>query len=153
MEKMKDQVSITQPAATLNHLLSTYQVFLMNVRGFHWNIRGQDFFDMHAQYERLYNELLVKVDKLAERMLSVEQAPLHAYSDYIRQSAIEECKNQVKSREINREIVASLKRISQLEQQCIEAAGAAGDVPTQDMLASFLDDHQKKAWMFSATLK
>jgi len=153
MEKTKDKVAKTHPVQALNQLLSTYQVFLMNVRGFHWNIKGQDFFDMHVQYEHLYNELLAKIDQLAERMLAVELAPLHAYSDYIKNSAIEECRNESKSHDINREIVASLKRISQLEQQCIETAEAAKDFPTHDLLTSFLEDHQKKAWMFSATLK
>jgi starvation-inducible DNA-binding protein len=143
----------THPSQMLNKLLSTYQIFVMNVRGFHWNIQDKNFFDMHIQYEKLYNELLDKIDQLAERMLAIELRPLHAYSDYIRQSLIEECKDIHKSHDINREIVASLKIIGQLEQECIENAEKLKDFPTHDMLTAFLEDHQKKAWMFSATLK
>lgn len=149
----KEKMPKAPAVQPLNQLLSTYQVFLMNVRGFHWNIKDKNFFDMHAQYEKLYNELLEKVDALAERMLSIELAPLHAYSDYIKHSAVGESRDISKSHDINREIVASLKHINQLEQQCIEQAEQAKDFPTQDMLTSFLEDHQKKAWMFSATLK
>jgi hypothetical protein len=35
----------------LNQLLANYQVFYMNVRGFHWNIKGEKFFELHAKFE------------------------------------------------------------------------------------------------------
>ncbi len=44
----------------LNQLLSDYQVFYMNVRGFHWNIKGEKFFELHAKFEELYNDLILK---------------------------------------------------------------------------------------------
>lgn len=34
----------TAIANKLNDLLANYQVFYMNARGFHWNIRGEKFF-------------------------------------------------------------------------------------------------------------
>jgi len=36
-------------AVKLNDLLANYQVFYMNVRGFHWNIKGEKFFELHAK--------------------------------------------------------------------------------------------------------
>ena len=33
-----------QMAERLNALLANYTVFYMNVRGFHWNIKGDKFF-------------------------------------------------------------------------------------------------------------
>ncbi|BBI53220.1 hypothetical protein HORIV_56410 [Vreelandella olivaria] len=35
--------SASQLAEKLNHLLANYQIFYMNVRGYHWNVRGNDF--------------------------------------------------------------------------------------------------------------
>ena len=37
-------------ATLMNDLLANYQVFYMNVRGFHWNIRGDKFFELHAKF-------------------------------------------------------------------------------------------------------
>ena len=38
-------------AEKLNTLLANYQVFYMNTRGFHWNITGEKFFELHAKFE------------------------------------------------------------------------------------------------------
>ena len=42
-----DQAQSAELADKLNDLLSNYQVFYMNVRGFHWNIKGEKFFELH----------------------------------------------------------------------------------------------------------
>ena len=46
---MKNKMGLEQDetgtlADLMNDLLANYQVFYMNVRGFHWNIRGDKFF-------------------------------------------------------------------------------------------------------------
>ena len=39
-----DKVQSAELADKLNELLATYQVFYTNVRGYHWNIKGVNFF-------------------------------------------------------------------------------------------------------------
>ena len=53
-----------QVAEKLNDLLSNYQQFYMNLRGFHWNIKGKKFFELHLKFEELYNNALEKVDEI-----------------------------------------------------------------------------------------
>jgi starvation-inducible DNA-binding protein len=55
----------------LNSLLSNYQVYYQNLRGIHWNIRGKRFFDFHVKFEELYNDSQLKVDMIAERVLTL----------------------------------------------------------------------------------
>ena len=33
----------------LNSLLADFQIFYQNVRGFHWNVQGQNFFELHLK--------------------------------------------------------------------------------------------------------
>ena len=35
----------------------------MNTRGFHWNIQGEKFFELHLKFEELYNDFLLKIDE------------------------------------------------------------------------------------------
>ncbi|RNC77716.1 DNA starvation/stationary phase protection protein, partial [Piscirickettsiaceae bacterium NZ-RLO2] len=77
-----NQEKTAEISKELNKLLATYQVFYMNVRGFHWNIKGQQFFELHTKFEEIYNDLLTKVDEIAERILTLGEQPLHAYSQY-----------------------------------------------------------------------
>ena len=34
----------------LNQLLANYSIFYQNTRGYHWNIRGQKFFELHLKF-------------------------------------------------------------------------------------------------------
>ena len=54
----------------LNLLLSNTQIFYMNTRGLHWNIKGDKFFELHIKFEELYTDLNLKVDEIAERILT-----------------------------------------------------------------------------------
>jgi starvation-inducible DNA-binding protein len=59
----------------LNLLLSNYQVYYQNLRGIHWNIRGKRFFDLHVKFEELYNDSQLKIDMIAERVLTLGGTP------------------------------------------------------------------------------
>merc|ERR1712146_297947 len=71
-------------AVKLNDLLANYQVFYQNLRGFHWDIRGRAFFELHAKFEEFYLDSIEKIDEIAERVLTLENVPLHAYEDYLK---------------------------------------------------------------------
>jgi len=79
----------------LNDLLSNYQLFYVNLRGFHWNIKGKKFFELHLKFEELYNDALIKVDEIAERVLTLSGTPLHTFSKYLEHSEIKSTENVV----------------------------------------------------------
>ncbi len=41
-------------------------MFYQNTRGLHWNIKGENFFELHLKFEELYTNLLLKVDEVAK---------------------------------------------------------------------------------------
>lgn len=66
-----DKNAAKELAIKLNELLANYSIFYQNTRGFHWNIKGQKFFELHLKFEELYNDLLLKIDEVAERILTL----------------------------------------------------------------------------------
>ena len=64
-------------AKDLNALLSEFQIFYINTRGFHWNIKGDKFFELHLKFEELYTNAQLKIDEIAERILTLGHIPLH----------------------------------------------------------------------------
>ena len=60
---------------TLNALLADYQVHYQRMRNYHWNVRGPQFFQLHAKFEELYTGAALKVDELAERVLTLGARP------------------------------------------------------------------------------
>lgn len=80
----------------LNDLLANYSVFYQNSRGYHWNIQGEKFFELHLKFEELYNDLFIKIDEIAERILTLGYTPQYKSSTYLNVSDIIES-NEVKN--------------------------------------------------------
>lgn len=147
-----DQNHAEQLAERLNQLLANYQVFYMNVRGFHWNIKGKEFFELHAKFEETYNDLLLKVDEIAERILTLGQRPLHAYSIYIKASEILEVKDVHDGKACVREILDSYRVVIRLQREILEIAGAANDEGTASLMSDYIKEQEKTAWMLTSYL-
>ena len=141
-----------QLSEKLNQLLANYQIFYMNTRGFHWNIKGANFFELHAKFEELYNDLLVKVDEIAERILTLGNTPVHSYSQYIKLSAIQEQTNITGGKEAVAGILASLKAVITLEREILDLASEAGDEGTGALMSDYIREQEKLAWMYNAYL-
>ena len=46
---------------------STYS-FALKAQNFHWNVEGSDFFEYHALFEKIYEEVYGVVDDFAENI-------------------------------------------------------------------------------------
>ncbi|MDR9397649.1 DNA starvation/stationary phase protection protein [Salibacter sp.] len=137
----------------LNELLSTYQVFYQNIRGFHWNIKGQNFFELHVKFEEYYTTAATNIDEVAERILTVGGVPLHSFSDYINTSSIEPIKDLNDGQKMM-EIVWNMHNdLLGLMRETVEVADEQDDEGTQDLLAPMISDLEKTNWMVGAWLK
>lgn len=140
-------------AEQLNTLLANYQVFYMNVRGFHWNITGEKFFELHAKFEELYNDLVLKVDEVAERILTLGHTPLHTFSDYTSLSTVKEAKNVSNGKESMQSILDAFRTLIALQRKIADAASEAGDEGTNAQMSDYIREQEKMVWMYSAYLK
>lgn len=134
----------------LNKLLANYQIFYMNVRGFHWNIKGENFFELHAKFEETYDDLLLKIDEIAERILTLGQRPQHAYSTYIKNSEIDEAKDMHEGRACVANILDGYKTTIRLQREILEIAGENGDEGTNALMSDYIKEQEKTAWMLTS---
>jgi starvation-inducible DNA-binding protein len=139
-------------AEKLNHLLANYQIFYMNVRGYHWNVKGQDFFQLHVKFEEFYTDLLTKVDEVAERILTLGYTPVHAYSDYAKLSRIAEDKNVADGATCVKGIVTGYQTIIELQRELLLLTDEAGDEGTADQAGQYIREQEKTIWMLNAYL-
>ena len=147
---MKNSEQISE---RLNLLLADYQIFYQNLRGFHWNIQGKHFFELHAKFEEQYTDAAEKVDMIAERILSIGGKPLHAFDDYLEHSRIDPKKNIHDGEGSVKGIVADLSHLLEIEKEIKETAADSSDDGTEDLMSDFIDEHEKTLWMFNAWLK
>lgn len=139
-------------AEKLNVLLADYMMFYQNTRALHWNIKGEKFFELHVKFEELYNDLLVKVDELAERVLTLGVTPLHTFEDYVETSSIKSKKNISEARESVELVLSSFETVLIKQRELLELSGDAGDEGTNALMSDYIREQEKLVWMYSAYL-
>ena len=137
----------------LNGLLSNFQIYYQNLRGLHWNIRGKRFFDLHLKFEELYNDSQLKIDLIAERVLTLGGTPLHTFSDYIANSKLKVGKGISKDVEAIQLILESLSVLLQVERVILAKASEINDEGTNSMMSDFIAEQEKTIWMLQAWLE
>ena len=65
-----DKKDTEKLVSELNGLLANFQIYYQNLRGLHWNIKGKNFFELHVKFEEFYTDSQVKIDDIAERILT-----------------------------------------------------------------------------------
>jgi len=137
----------------LNILLSSFQVYYQNLRGIHWNIRGKRFFDLHVKFEELYNDAQLKIDLIAERVLTIGGKPLHTFEDYIKNNKLKVGKNISVDEEAVHLIVTSLSDLLKIERDLLTKSAEANDEGTNSMMSDFIKEQEKTIWMMKAWLE
>lgn len=141
-----------QLSEKLNILLSDYQIFYQNLRAYHWNIKGDNFFELHAKFEQYYNDAQLKIDEIAERILTLGGLPLHTYSDYITHSDIEERNHIENGKKAVGFILDSLKKLLIREREILELASEAKDEGSLSLMSDYIGEQEKLVWMLNAFL-
>ncbi len=141
-----------QLISKLNVLLANYQVFYMNTRGFHWNIKGEKFFELHLKFEELYNNLILKIDEIAERILTLGGVPLHSYSDYVSVSSIKEVKDCNSANSTVESVLDSFSKLLVMQREILNLSAEANDEGTNALMSDYIREQEKLVWMYSAFL-
>lgn len=137
----------------LNSLLANYEIYYQNLRNFHWNVTGPNFFELHAKFEELYNAATLAIDETAERILTLGERPFSSFSEYIENSEIKEAKEVEDSKQMVEIVKDNLNILLRLERSALESAGEQGDEGTVSLMSDYITAKEKTVWMLSAYLK
>jgi len=154
---MKNSIGIETEKANalsqkLNRLLADYQVYYQNLRGLHWNIKGKEFFELHVKFEEYYDDAVIKIDEIAERILTLEGEPLHTFTDYIESSDIPEEKQITDGIKGVSLIVHNLSTLIAKEREILQMASEADDEGTVSLMSDYISETEKTLWMLNSYL-
>ena len=89
----------------LNSVLANYSVHFQKLRNFHWNVKGSDFFDIHAELEDQYKEALENIDEIAERIRALGLPTPASFKQFSKLSNIKEATNVLSANEMVSELL------------------------------------------------
>lgn len=147
-----DAAKSKQLAEKLGLLLANYSIFYQNVRGYHWNIKGEKFFELHLKFEELYTDLQLKVDEVAERILTLGHSPNHNYSEYKKLSKIKESNEVSDGKKAVTDILTSFEIIIGLQRDLLKLSGKIDDEGTNALMSDYIRAQEKLVWMYSSFL-
>ncbi len=137
---------------SLQQLLADFQVYYTNLRGFHWNVKGNGFFTLHAQFENMYDDVAEKVDEIAERILQLSGTPENNFSGYLKVAKVKEVGNESSADAAVKNILETLSYLIGEERKALAQASEAEDEVTVALLSDYLKEQEKTVWMLTAYL-
>tara|TARA_B100001059_G_C17827347_1_gene582234 strand:- start:1780 stop:2268 length:489 start_codon:yes stop_codon:yes gene_type:complete len=149
---MQDE-KILPVVVELNTLLADYNIYYQKLRSFHWNVLGKNFFDLHEKFENMYNEAKLKVDEIAERILTLRHHPVSKFSDYLKISSLSEASSMITDQEMIEELLNDHKTMLAQMSQVLSKAEGAGDEGTIDLIGAYIRELEKSSWMLNAWSK
>lgn len=148
-----DQDKILTVTLELNILLADYNLYYQKLRSYHWNILGKSFFDLHEKFEEMYDDAKLKVDEIAERILTLGQHPVSQFSEYLSMSNLKEKSPLVTDKEMVEDLITDHGTILQQMREVVDKADAANDEGTIDLIGAYIRELEKFSWMLNAWYK
>ena len=147
-----DEAKMSAIVDQLQILLANYQIYYTNLRGFHWNITGQQFFRLHEKFEELYNDASVKIDDIAERILALSGVPKNSFSDYLQLSKIEDVSDVSCADNSVKITLENISNLIEIEKNILSLSNEATDDSTASMMGDYIREQEKLVWMLVAYL-
>lgn len=136
----------------LNQQVANLNVLYVKLHNYHWYVGGEQFFSLHSKFEELYDEVTLKMDEVAERLLAIKGKPVATMKEYLEISTIQEAAGNEDTRGMVQQTVEDFATLTEELHEGIEIAEKAEDLPTADMLTGFKADFEKHMWMLRSFL-
>jgi starvation-inducible DNA-binding protein len=148
-----DRENRPEIAAAMSRLLADSYTLYLKTHGFHWNVVGPRFYELHKLFEAQYTELQGSVDTIAERIRALGAKAPGSYGELGKLTSLREESGTPSAQEMVRQLLADNRVVARSAEAAVEAAEARHDVATADLATQRVEIHEKAAWMLDSLLQ
>lgn len=150
-----DEKNAQEVAEILHRVLSDEYVLYTKTRGYHWNVKGPQFNDLHKFFEAQYTELEVIIDDVAERARSIGAYALGSLEEILEHKTLEEDTTKgTDSKHMIRSLLSDHESVVRnLRTDLRECDEKYNDMGTSDYLTGLMQTHEKMSWMLRSLLE
>lgn len=136
----------------LNKLLaSSFAMYLKN-HFFHWNVKGQDFFQYHEFFGNLYEDIFESVDKTAEEIRALNGIAYGSLTQYESLSAVKDQTSVPSIQEMVSITYRDNETIIGILMEVHQAAERENQKGLLNYIEERLDVHKKHGWMLRSSM-
>lgn len=139
-------------AAELAKVLADSQAVYQKTHGYHWNVRGPEFFALHTLLEQQYREIWEALDEIAERIRALGELAPQGASAFANLTSIKEGDPEKDAPAMLNELMRDHETLIATTRAALKIADDEGDDVSVDLLTQRLAAHEKFAWMLRSTL-
>ena len=140
-------------ADSLKTLLATNFAYYLKAQGFHHNVEGPDFGQLHKFFQKIYEDAYSAIDPTAEYIRYLGE---YAPASFERFSELTEISGQTKiprARLMLEELKANNDQMLDLLNRCFAEANDANEQGIANFIAERLSAHGKYRWQLTSYLK
>lgn len=139
-------------ASKLSELLGSVVQFSYLAQGYHWNVKGPEFYQFHEFFEEIYEDAFESVDPLAENIRKLGYPAPFALEDFLALSCLDVRPVTEDPIDMSRSLYDANKRLVEKYMYAFKSAEACNQQGVADFLAGRIDMHQKWHWMLETTV-
>jgi len=139
-------------SASLTRVLADSYALYLKTHGYHWNVRGPNFAELHQLFSDQYNEVWNALDALAERIRALGELAPQGYGTFANLTSIGDGDPEKAAPAMVEELMRGHETVIATARAALKEADAQDDQVTVDLLTQRLAAHEKHAWMLRATL-
>ena len=141
----------TGVAAELAKVLADSHAVYQKTHGYHWNVRGPEFFTLHNLLEQQYRDIWEALDEIAERIRALGELAPQGASAFANLTSIKEGDPEQDAMAMLKELMKDHETLIATTRAALKASEEDGDDVTVDLLTQRLAAHEKFAWMLRST--
>jgi len=140
-------------ADSLKTLLATNFAYYLKAQGFHWNVEGPDFSELHGFFQEIYEDAYSAIDPTAEYIRYLGE---YSPASLERFGELTEISGQTKiprARLMLEELKANNDQMLDLLNRCFAEANDVNEQGIANFVAERLSAHGKYRWQLTSYLK
>lgn len=146
-----DEASRLKSAEAIGKLLASTYTLYLKTHGYHWNVEGPHFQQLHTQFMDQYTEMWTAVDELAERIRALGKYAPASYAEMSKLSSVQEESGNPNWKDMVQNLAKGHEQVAKTARDVLRVAEEVGDDATADVVAPRVTLHEKTAWMLRAT--
>lgn len=143
MAKAANKVDTTSLEQVLNRQVANLNILYVKLHNYHWYVKGEQFFSLHEKFEELYDDVTLKMDEVAERLLSIKGSPAATLKEYLEIGTIQEATGKEDTRGMVQTLIEDFATVAEELTEGIELAEEISDQPTADLFIRIRTDLEK----------
>jgi starvation-inducible DNA-binding protein len=151
---VEDDTKENDLVQSLKNMLAEAYVLYHTIHGFHWNVKGSDFYEYHKLFDEIVDDIYEHIDPIAENIVKLGSVAPFVMSQLVKMSGIQESGLVSRSpKELTAKFYIMNEEYIQHIKETFKIANNSNEQGVANFIAERIDQHQKWSWFLKASIE